>query len=199
MGHMDPKPATVSCPSTDLDLTPARFYQCEPKSDLAAQLIDLLGGEKVSDAPDVIESHSRDKWFAQSAPAVVVFPESATDVAITMSYAHKHRIPVTTRGAGHGYVGGCVPMSGGIVLSLMRMNRILEINPNDGVAVVEPGVITGELQEAVRQLGWDYPPDPASLKDCSIGGNIATNAGGPRCLKYGVTRQYVLGLSLIHI
>ncbi len=194
---MNPKPIAESCSSTDLDQSPARFYQCEPKSALTAQLIELMGGEKVSDAPDVIDSHSRDKWFAQSAPAVVVFAENTNDVAITLAFAHRHRIPVTTRGAGHGYVGGCVPMSGGIVLSLMRMNRILEINPEDGVAVAEPGVITGELQEAVRQLGWDYPPDPASLKDCTIGGNIATNAGGPRCLKYGVTRQYVLGLEVV--
>jgi glycolate oxidase len=77
------------------------------------------------------------------------------------------------------------------------MNRILEINPADGVAVVEPGVITAQLQSAAREMGWDYPPDPASLKDCSIGGNIATNAGGPRCLKYGVTRNYVLGLEVV--
>jgi glycolate oxidase len=106
-------------------------------------------------------------------------------------------VPVTTRGAGIGYVGGCVPVKGGIVLSTARMNHILAISPQDGVAVVQPGLITGELQEAVRSLGWDYPPDPASLKECSIGGNIATNAGGPRCLKYGVTRNYVLGLEVV--
>lgn len=88
-------------------------------------------------------------------------------------------------------------MQGGILLSLERMNRILEIHQGDFVAVVEPGVITGKLQEAVRGKGLFYPPDPASLKDCSIGGNIATNAGGPRCLKYGVTRQYVLGLEVV--
>ena len=85
-------------------------------------------------------------------------------------------------------------MKKGIVLSLDRMNRILEIHPRDFVAVVQPGVITGELQEAARAMNLLYPPDPASLKDCSIGGNIATNAGGPRCLKYGVTRSYILGL-----
>jgi len=79
----------------------------------------------------------------------------------------------------------------------MRMNRILEIAPADGAAVVQPGVITADLQRAARDVGWDYPPDPASLKDCSIGGNIATNAGGPRCLKYGVTRNYVLGLEVV--
>ena len=96
-----------------------------------------------------------------------------------------------------GYVGGCVPVRGGIVLSTARMNRILGMHPEDGVAIVQPGVITGDLQAAARQVGWEYPPDPASLKECSIGGNIATNAGGPRCLKYGVTRSYVLGLEVV--
>jgi glycolate oxidase subunit GlcD len=96
-----------------------------------------------------------------------------------------------------GYVGGCVPLRGGIVLSVARMRRIKEIHFEDGVAVVEPGVITGDLQAAVRQRGLFYPPDPASLKECSLGGNLATNAGGPRCLKYGVTRHYVLGLEAV--
>ncbi|MBC7979027.1 MAG: FAD-binding protein, partial [Armatimonadetes bacterium] len=114
-----------------------------------------------------------------------------------LNFAHHNRIPVTTRGAGIGYVGGCVPIQGGIVLSMARMNKILGIYPQDGVAVVQPGVITGDLQDAVRDLGWDYPPDPASLKECTIGGNVATNAGGPRCLKYGVTRNYILGLQIV--
>jgi glycolate oxidase len=104
---------------------------------------------------------------------------------------------VTPRGAGHGYVGGCVPVRGGIVLSLERMNRIREINAADFVAVVQPGVITQTLQDAVEALGLFYPPDPASKADSSIGGNIATNAGGPRCLKYGVTRDFVLGLEIV--
>ena len=103
---------------------------------------------------------------------------------------------MTPRGAGVGYVGGCVPSQRGIALSLARMNRIKEIHKADGVAVVEPGVITGVLQASARAQGLFYPPDPASLKECSIGGNIATNAGGPRCMKYGVTRHYVLGLEV---
>ena len=130
-------------------------------------------------------------------PQAVVFPRSSQEVSSVLKYAHAEKIPVTTRGAGVGYVGGCVPLHGGIAMSMMRMNRIKEINPADGVAVVEPGVITGELQSAVRKLGWFYPPDPASLKECSLGGNIASNAGGPRCLKYGVTRHYVLGLEAV--
>jgi glycolate oxidase len=86
---------------------------------------------------------------------------------------------------------------GGILISTMKMNRIVEVSPSDGTAVVQPGVITGDLQSAVRKHGWYYPPDPASLKECTIGGNVATNAGGPRCLKYGVTKQYILGLTVV--
>jgi glycolate oxidase len=160
-------------------------------------LRSVLGASKVSTAAADVAAHSADKWFASHPPDVVVFAECAEDVVQTLDFARAHRIPVTTRGAGVGYVGGCVPLHGGIALSMMRMNRIHEINTADGVAVVEPGVITGDLQAAVRESGWFYPPDPASLKECSIGGNIATNAGGPRCLKYGVTRNYVLGLEVV--
>ncbi|TAE86915.1 MAG: FAD-binding protein [Verrucomicrobia bacterium] len=164
---------------------------------MVAELIELLGTGKVSASTDDLEVHSTDKWYARELPDVVVFAESVEDVSATMSFAASRGIPVTTRGSGVGYVGGCVPVSGGIVLSLARMNRIIELSPADGVAVVQPGLITGDLQKAARALGWDYPPDPASLKECSIGGNIATNAGGPRCLKYGVTRNYVLGLQVV--
>ena len=160
-------------------------------------LIGLLSADKVSVASDVLKTHSIDKWYANSLPDVVVFAQSTEDVSKVMSYADKHEIPVYTRGAGVGYVGGCVPVKGGIALSVARMTDILEISPEDGVAVVQAGVITGDLQQAARDLGWHYPPDPASLKECSIGGNIATNAGGPRCLKYGVTKQYVMGLTVV--
>ena len=157
----------------------------------------ILGPEKVSGAPDVLAARAGDKWYASVLPEAVVFPESTEDVSLLLRYASSMNIPVTARGGGVGYVGGCVPVRGGISLSLERMNRILEISPEDGVAVVEPGVITADLQREVRALGWFYPPDPASRKECSIGGNIATNAGGPRCLKYGVTKAYVLGLTVV--
>ncbi|MFZ4484344.1 MAG: FAD-binding oxidoreductase [Chthoniobacterales bacterium] len=143
------------------------------------------------------EAAAGDKWFARSIPEAVVFGRSTAAVSAVMKIAAREKIPVTTRGAGHGYVGGCVPVRGGIALAMERMNRIKEISPTDFVAVVEPGVITGYLQSAARAQGLFYPPDPASLKDCSLGGNIATNAGGPRCLKYGVTRNYVLGLEVV--
>lgn len=160
-------------------------------------LLQLLGSEKVSSAEEVLATHATDKWYASSLPETVVFAESTDDIVQTLRFAHEHNIPVTTRGAGVGYVGGCVPQEGGIALSVFRMNQISELNPEDGVAVVQPGVITGDLQKAAREIGWYYPPDPASLKECSLGGNIATNAGGPRCLKYGVTRPYVLGLEVV--
>ncbi len=143
------------------------------------------------------EAAAGDKWFARSVPEAVVFARSTDAVSAVMKIAARENIPVTARGAGHGYVGGCVPVRGGIALALERMNRIKEVSAEDFVAVVEPGVITGRLQEVARGKGLCYPPDPASLKDCSIGGNIATNAGGPRCLKYGVTRHYVLGLEVV--
>ena len=165
--------------------------------DCAAPLLELLGPGKVSSDPEVLAEHSGDKWFAATQPEVVVFAEETADVTAVMRFATEHQIPVTPRGSGYGYVGGCVPVQRGIVLSLARMNRILEIHFADGVAVVQPGVITGELQSNVRAQGLYYPPDPASLKECSIGGNIATNAGGPRCLKYGVTRSYLLGLEVV--
>lgn len=164
---------------------------------LADDLISLIGASRISTTPADIATHSTDKWFASNPPEVVVHAESTEDVSKVMKYANEHRIPVTPQGSRVGYVGGAVPLRGGIALSLAKMNRILEINTADGVAVVEPGVITGVLQAQVREQGWFYPPDPASLKECSLGGNIATNAGGPRCLKYGVTRHYVLGLEAV--
>ena len=166
-------------------------------NDTAAALAALVRSGKVMNSPAVLAENSGDKWSASHLPDVVVFADSTADVSAVVKYANAHRIPVTTRGAGFGYVGGAVPMNGGIVLSTAHMNRILGVYPEDGVAVVQPGVITGDLQAAAHAVGWEYPPDPASLKDCSIGGNIATNAGGPRCLKYGVTRSYVLGLEVV--
>lgn len=161
------------------------------------ELAALMGPGAVRTDAAVLREYAHDKWHAACPPEAVVLPGSTEQVAALMRYASAHSIPVTPRGAGVGYVGGCVPARGGIVLSLERMNRILEVNPADGVAVAEAGVLTADLQAACEELGWFYPPDPASRKESSIGGNIATNAGGPRCLKYGVTRAYVLGLTVV--
>jgi glycolate oxidase len=165
--------------------------------DLYLELVSLLGSDITSQDPATLEENSRDKWFASHLPDVVVTPTCTDQVSQLLRFANERRIPVTARGAGYGYVGGCVPVKGGVALSLARMNRIKEIAIADGVAVVEPGVITGDLQREARDRRLFYPPDPASLKNSSIGGNIATNAGGPRCLKYGVTRHYVLGLEVV--
>ena len=164
---------------------------------VASKLRELLGNEIVADDPDTLAAHSRDKWFASHEPEVVVFARSTDDVSKLLRFASEEKIPVTARGGGFGYVGGCVPAVGGIALSLAQMNRIKEISFSDAVAIVEPGVFTADLKAAVRAQKLFYPPDPASMKDCTLGGNVATNAGGPRCLKYGVTRNYVIGLEVV--
>jgi glycolate oxidase len=161
-----------------------------------AALKKLLPGEIRLD-PATLKQYAGDKWFATHQPDAVALPRSTKSVATTLRFANKHSIPVTARGAGHGYVGGCVPLRGGIVISLERMNRIKEINAGDFVVVTQPGVITATLQGEVEKQDLYYPPDPASRGESFIGGNIVTNAGGPRCLKYGVTRDYVLGLEVV--
>ncbi|HSH14651.1 MAG TPA: FAD-linked oxidase C-terminal domain-containing protein [Verrucomicrobiae bacterium] len=163
----------------------------------ARMLRRLLGVRQVLADSAKLVAYAGDKWFAARRPDLVILPRQTDDVSKLLRYASRHRLPVTPRGAGHGYVGGCVPVRGGIVVSLERMNRIREINAGDFVAVVQPAVLTKTLQDRVEALGLYYPPDPASRADCSLGGNIATNAGGPRCLKYGVTRDYVLGLEVV--
>ncbi len=164
---------------------------------ILAALKRILPPDELGFAVKLREKYSGDKWLVSHLPDAVALPRSTKSVATLLKFANQNKIPVTPRGAGFGYVGGCVPIRGGIVLSLERMNKIKEIHSGDFVAVVEPGVITKTLQEAVERKKLYYPPDPASRADCSIGGNIATNAGGPRCLKYGVTRDYVLGLEVV--
>jgi glycolate oxidase len=127
----------------------------------------------------------------------VVLPDGADQVSAILKQCSQHRVPIVPRGGGTGYTGGAVPVQGGLVLSLERMNRILEIDEANLVAVVEPNVITGHIQEAVERVGLFYPPDPASLKTSVIGGNVAECAGGPRAFKYGTTKQYVLGLQAV--
>jgi glycolate oxidase len=137
---------------------------------------------------------TEDLWFD---PEVVVRPRTAAEIALVMRAASDHRVPVTPRAAGTGLSGGALPVRGGIVLSLDRMNAILEIDRENLVAVVEPGVITQVLQEAVEKVGLYYPPDPASRGSCTLGGNVAENAGGPHAAKYGVTKDFVLGLEAV--
>ena len=128
---------------------------------------------------------------------LVVMPGSAAEISAIARLCHDLRVPLVVRGAGTGYSGGAVPTEGGIVLSVERLNRIIGIDPENLLAVVQPAVITGVLQAAVEAQGLFYPPDPQSLKESSIGGNVAECAGGPRAFKYGVTKRYVLGLEAV--
>ncbi|MCU0256360.1 MAG: FAD-binding protein [Vicinamibacterales bacterium] len=132
-----------------------------------------------------------------SRPAVVVCPGSAAEVSAVLRACDEARVPVVPRGAGTGYSGGAIPVAGGVVLSMARLDRVLEIDEENLLAIVEPNVLTGALQAAVETRGLFYPPDPASLDTCAIGGNVAECAGGPRAFKYGTTRRYVLGLEAV--
>lgn len=164
---------------------------------IVQDLKDIVGAENVScETADRI-LHAFDATQRRFLPEVVVHAESAEQVSRVVRLASEHRIPVLPRGAGSGFTGGSLPIKGGIVVVLTRMNRILEIDADNLTATVEPGVVTGRLQQEVQRLGLFYPPDPASKDFCTLGGNIAECAGGPRCVKYGVTRDYVLGLEVV--
>ncbi|MCL6431787.1 MAG: FAD-binding protein [Anaerolineae bacterium] len=160
-------------------------------------LTGIVGSDWVLSAPEDLLCYSYDGTFCEGRPDVAVLPGSVEEVAAIVQLAHREGIPIIARGMGSGLAAASIPFEGGIALTLTRLNRIIEIDPVDMVAVVEAGVITGDLQQAVEAQGLFYPPDPSSLKHCTIGGNIACNAGGPRCLKYGVTRDYVLALRAV--
>jgi glycolate oxidase len=165
--------------------------------DVYTLLARELGSSKVLRDEERLEKYASDQsGLGRFPPECAVLADSAEEVALVLRLAAEHGIAVTPRGAGTGMTGGALPVRGGIVLSTERMTKILEIDPADMVAVVEPGVILGDFQEAVEGEGLFYPPDPASLAMCSLGGNVAENAGGPRAFKYGVTREYVIGLDV---
>jgi len=167
------------------------------KTDVFELLGRELGGSKVLLGAERLDAYGRDEsGLGAFPPECAVLAGSREEVALVLRLAAEHRIPVTPRGAGTGMTGGALPLFGGIVLSTERMTRIREIDRDDLVAVVEPGVILGDFQATVEAQGLFYPPDPASLAMCSLGGNVAENAGGPRAFKYGVTREYVLGLEV---
>ena len=166
-------------------------------SALLTQLRSLVGAEHVRTDDDSRQMYGADALNRGVPADAVVLPGSTADVAAVMRLCAEHRIPIVPRGLGSGYTGGAVPLHGGIVLALDRMNHIIEIDEQNLIAVVEPNVVTGDLQDAVERLGLFYPPDPASLRQSSIGGNVAECAGGPRAFKYGTTKQYVLGLEAV--
>jgi glycolate oxidase len=161
------------------------------------ELNAVVGADNVLTRWEERWCYAYDATDLAQAPEAVVFPGSAQEIDKILRLANRHRFAVTPRGAGTGRSGGAVPVAGGVVLVLTRLNRILEINATDMVAVVEPGVITGVLKAAVEEQGLYYPPDPSSADFCTIGGNVAECAGGAVAVKYGVTRDYVLGLTVV--
>jgi glycolate oxidase len=150
-----------------------------------------------STEPEDLACYGFDASGLKGEPALVAWPRSADEVAQVMKYAYDKDFAIVPRGAGTGMTAGAVPAKGAVVLSTEKLNSILEVNPEDLNAVVEPGVINGKFQRELAGRGYFYPPDPASLEFCTLGGNVAENAGGPRALKYGVTRDYVMQLEAV--
>lgn len=165
--------------------------------DFKDKLKKILGPEAILDAAEDLACYSADATRKSHMPETVVFPSSTDQVVAIVKLAGRYGVPLVPRGAGSGLTGGAVPERGGLVLSFTRMNRILEIDAANLTVLVEPGVVTADLHTAVESRGLFYPPDPASMTFCTIGGNIAENAGGMRAVKYGVTRDYVLGLEAV--
>lgn len=154
--------------------------------------------ERVISEKDVLETCSRDETPDFSViPDILVFPISTQEVSQIAKICSHLRVPLVPRGKGTGVAGGALAIHGGVVISFERMNRIIEIDRENLAAVVEPGVVTRDIDEAAKEFGLMYPPDPSSLDSCSIGGNVAVGAGGPRAVKYGTTRDYVIGLECV--
>ncbi len=161
------------------------------------KLAAIVGPEHLTTIAEELLCYSYDGSGLEYAPEAVVFPGNTAEVGAIMRLATAHDFAVVPRGAGTGMTGGALPLAGGVVMAMNRFNRILEIDAANQVAVVEPGVITGHFQAEVAKVGLFYPPDPASHQFCTLGGNVAECAGGPRAVKYGVTRDYILGLEAV--
>lgn len=167
-------------------------------SAVLSQFRSIIGDDQVLDSAEDLSVYAYDGTATlRVAPACVLLPETVQQVAAIMTVAHSQRLPVITRGSGTGLAGGAVPVEGGIVLCLVRMDRIIEVDEANLAMVVEPGVITQRVADAAAAAGLFYPPDPGSIKISTIGGNVANNSGGLRGLKYGVTRDYVMALQVV--
>lgn len=170
---------------------------CKMDDNIKQALIDIVGQENFSDLLIDLVSYSYDASDHKHRPEAGVWPTSSEEVSRILILANEHRFPVTPRGAGTGLAGAAVPASGGLVLDMCRMNKILDIRIADRLTVVQPGVVYADLEKALAPHGFFFPPDPASSTVCTLGGNVATNAGGIRGAKYGVTRDYVMGLEVV--
>ncbi len=170
----------------------------EITTEILAQIKSIVGAEYVFTDEESFEKYGRDETEKlHYSPAVVVKPRKAEEISALMQLANKHLIPVTPRGAGTGLTGGALPHLGGLVIAMERFNSILDIDERNLQVTTEPGVITEVLQNAVKEKGLFYPPDPASKGSCFIGGNISENSGGPKAVKYGVVKDYVLNLEIV--
>ncbi len=161
------------------------------------KLIDITGKDRFLDRIEELVSYSYDAFTEEICPDAVIFPKTAQEVCQILETASTHKIPVTARGAGTSVCGAPVPAEKGIVLCFSKMDRIIEINTRDRYIIVQPGVVNSDIQKALAPFNFFYPPDPGSMTVSTIGGNIAQNAGGPRCLKYGVTMDYILGMEAV--
>ncbi|MBM4141023.1 MAG: FAD-binding protein [Nitrospira sp.] len=162
-----------------------------------SRILDALPHIKISTDPEDLICYGFDASGIEIHPSAVAWPSTTDDVVKIMKHAYENGIPVVPRGAGTGMTGGSVPLKEALILSLEKMNRILEVDSENLNVLCEPGVINGKLQHELEKRGLFYPPDPASMNFCTIGGNVAENAGGPRALKYGVTRDYVMELEMV--
>lgn len=162
-----------------------------------SQLEKIIGKRGVLTTPEDLAVYSYDGTFEECNPDVVVLPESTTQVSEIIKLAGRESIPIVTRGMASGLAAASVPFNGGIVLVMTRMDKVIELDLENATIHVEAGIVTADLQSHVEKHGLFYPPDPSSIRHSTIGGNIACNAGGPRCLKYGVTGDYVLGLTVV--
>src|ERR1700676_1518615 len=157
----------------------------------------LLGPRGYLSRPEDLTLYEYDGSVDKARPDLVVFPRSTEEVAAIVRLSKEHNLPIVGRGAGTGLSGGAIPRAGGIVISFARMNRVLEVDLENERAVLQPGVVNLEITQAVESQGYFYAPDPSSQRACTIGGNVAENAGGPHTLAYGVTTNHVLGLETV--
>src|SRR5439155_24859242 len=165
---------------------------------LVDQLRGIVGREAILTSPSDLLVYECDGYtIEKNKPDVVVFPTSTDHVVQIVKACDKHRVPFLPRGAGTSLAGGCLPVGGGVMIALTRMKRILEVNTRDRYAVVEPGVVNLWLTNHLKPRGYHFAPDPSSQGACTIGGNVATNSGGPHTLKYGVTVNHVLGVEIV--
>lgn len=171
---------------------------CALSGEFRTALRRIVGDERLLDAPDELVVYECDGYVVEkNVPDVVVFPLTDIEVQQIVRTCRQHEVPFVARGAGTSLAGGCLPVGGGVMIALTKMNRILEISLRDRFAVVEPGCVNVRLTRALAGTGFHYAPDPSSQSACTIGGNVATNSGGPHTLKYGVTVNHVLGVEFV--